>query len=158
MPKKKVFATRNLKDWLPSLPLKTRKQKKENQSCLSRQFCASLTIALPLKHKKLFNRFLDSPNSKKRRYKNSCPDRRIMRRESTWGQQHGGVRRWREQVGGVGRTMKGARWKSYMLTTVTSFCLAQMSWHQLLAHVKHFSEKLNSGKLCCQVCVVCCIW
>ena len=44
MPKKKVFAARKLKDCLPSLPLKTRKQKKENQSFLSRQFCASLDV------------------------------------------------------------------------------------------------------------------
>jgi hypothetical protein len=36
MPKKKVFAARSLKDCLPSLPLKTGKQKKENQSFLSR--------------------------------------------------------------------------------------------------------------------------
>jgi len=41
MPKKKVFAARSLKDCLPSLPLKTGKQKKENQSFLSRQFYAS---------------------------------------------------------------------------------------------------------------------
>jgi hypothetical protein len=44
MPKKKVFVARNLKDWLPSLPLKTRKQEKENQSFLSRQFYVSSEI------------------------------------------------------------------------------------------------------------------
>jgi hypothetical protein len=44
MPKKKVFAARNLKDCLPSLPLKTEKQQKENQSFLSRRFCASLKV------------------------------------------------------------------------------------------------------------------
>jgi hypothetical protein len=32
MPKKKVIAARNLKDCLPSLPLKTGKAKKEKQS------------------------------------------------------------------------------------------------------------------------------
>jgi hypothetical protein len=35
MSKKKVIAARNLKDCLPSLPLKTRKQKKEKESFLS---------------------------------------------------------------------------------------------------------------------------
>jgi hypothetical protein len=38
--KKKVTTTRNLKDCLPSLPLKRRK-KKEKESFFSRQCCAS---------------------------------------------------------------------------------------------------------------------
>jgi len=42
MPKKKVFASRNLKDCLPSLPLKSRKAKKKIKVFLSRQFYASL--------------------------------------------------------------------------------------------------------------------
>ena len=42
MPKKKVFAARNLKDCLPSLPLETGKAKKKITVFLSRQFCASL--------------------------------------------------------------------------------------------------------------------
>ena len=41
--KEKVFAARNLEDCLPSLPLKTRKQKKENQFFLCQQFYASLS-------------------------------------------------------------------------------------------------------------------
>ena len=42
MPKKKVFAARNLKDCLPNLPLETGKSKKKIKVFLSRQFCASL--------------------------------------------------------------------------------------------------------------------
>jgi hypothetical protein len=45
MPKKKVFAARNLKGYLPNLPLKTGNAKKKIKSFffdLSRQFCASL--------------------------------------------------------------------------------------------------------------------
>jgi hypothetical protein len=42
MPKKKVFAARNLKDCLPNLPLETGKAKKKIKVFLSRQFCASL--------------------------------------------------------------------------------------------------------------------
>jgi hypothetical protein len=42
MPKKKVFAARNLKDCLPNLPLKTGKAKKKIKSFLSEQFHASL--------------------------------------------------------------------------------------------------------------------
>jgi hypothetical protein len=42
MPKKKVFAARNLKDCLPNLPLETGKAKKDNNFFLSRQICASL--------------------------------------------------------------------------------------------------------------------
>ena len=44
MPKKKVFAARNLKDCLPNLPLKTGKAKQKIKVVLSRQFYASLTI------------------------------------------------------------------------------------------------------------------
>ncbi len=38
MPKKKYITARNLKDCLPSLPLKTRKKKKGNRSFLSDNF------------------------------------------------------------------------------------------------------------------------
>ena len=46
MTKKKVIAARNLKDCLPSLPLKTRKAKKKIKVSLSRQLYASLKRAL----------------------------------------------------------------------------------------------------------------
>jgi hypothetical protein len=52
MPKKKVFATRNLKDCLPSLPLKRRKVKKKIKDFESRQFYASLNIARLLQKEK----------------------------------------------------------------------------------------------------------
>jgi hypothetical protein len=44
MPKKKVFAARNLKDCLPNLQLKKGKAKKKIKVFLSRQFCDSLTV------------------------------------------------------------------------------------------------------------------
>jgi hypothetical protein len=42
IPKKKVFDTRTLKDYLPNLPLERGKAKKKIKVFLSRQFCASL--------------------------------------------------------------------------------------------------------------------
>jgi len=47
MPKKKLFAERNLKDCLPSLPLKSRKAKKKIKNFLTRQLYASLTLVAP---------------------------------------------------------------------------------------------------------------
>jgi len=52
MPKKKVFAARNLKDCLPILPLKRRKVKKKIKDFESRQFYASLNIARLLQKEK----------------------------------------------------------------------------------------------------------
>jgi hypothetical protein len=74
MPKKKVFAGRNLKGCLPSLPLKTGKQKEENQIffissilcfpvkrrhevplSLNRVYCAKKLIILNEKKKSVLN-------------------------------------------------------------------------------------------------------
>ena len=46
MPKKKKFVARNLKDFLPNLPLRTGKAKKKIKVFLSRQFCVSLNYEL----------------------------------------------------------------------------------------------------------------
>jgi hypothetical protein len=52
MPKTKVFGERNLKDCLPSLPLKRRKAKKKIKVFLSKQFYTSLNFTTSLtKHK-----------------------------------------------------------------------------------------------------------
>jgi hypothetical protein len=49
MPKKKVFAVRNLKNCLPNLPLETGRAKKKIKVFLSKQFCTSCLVMLVTK-------------------------------------------------------------------------------------------------------------